>query len=483
MILESVAEHLLFKNDINYQNVFSILSDILEKKIDYSDIYFQSIIHESWILENSIIKEGTYNINQGVGVRIVLGDKTSFSYSNDITFNSLISSSKLAMSILDVKAITKNVCPLTTTRTKPIYTSCNPLTSIDTQKKLEILNRINCVAKNYDHRVVSVNAELSSSYDEVLIATSDGNLAADIRPLIRLSINVLVNDKGKFERGVSGGGSRSGYSFFLNKHKSGKILAEYYACEAARIALINLSAQEAPSGTFPVVLGSGWPGVLLHEAVGHGLEGDFNRQGTSVFANKIGRQVASELCTIVDDGTLKDRRGSLTIDDEGTPGQYNILIKNGILKKYLQDKTNARLMEMDLTGNGRRESYAHLPLPRMTNTYMLSGPFNPKEIICSIDYGIYALNFSGGQVDITSGKFVFSTSEAYLIKQGKIGKSIKNVTLIGSGIDVMKEISMVGNDLKIDEGVGICVKNGQSIPVGVGQPTIKLNNLTVGGTI
>lgn len=483
MILDLVTESLLSKNNINHQNIFSILSDISEKKIDYSDLYFQSVVCESWILEDNIIKEGTFNVNRGVGVRIVSGTSTSFSYSNDITLNTLINSSKLAMSILNKKINAKNIKPILKTNIKSLYTFDNPLNSINTQEKLEILQKINIISKSIDHRVVSVKAELNSSFNEVLIASSDGNLSADIRPLVRLSVSVLVSDKGNYERGTSGGGSRSGYSYFLIKHKSGKTFAEYYVFEAVRIALVNLSAKEAPSGSFPVVLGPGWPGVLLHEAVGHGLEGDFNRQGTSVFSNKIGQKVASDLCTIVDDGTLKNRRGSLTIDDEGVSGQYNVLIQNGILKKYIQDKTNARLMEVNTTGNGRRESYAHLPFPRMTNTYMLSGKSSPKEIINSVDYGVYALNFSGGQVDITSGKFVFSTSEAYLIKKGKVTTPIKNAMLIGSGICAMEEISMVGNDLKLDEGIGICVKNGQSIPVGVGQPTIKLNCLTVGGTL
>ncbi|XBC39598.1 MAG: metalloprotease TldD [Buchnera aphidicola (Chaetogeoica yunlongensis)] len=482
MILDKVTESLLLKNNINHQNIFSVLSDISKKQIDYSDLYFQSITCESWILENDIIKEGTFNINKGIGVRVVSNAKTSFSYSNEISLDSLIKSSKLILNSIDNSILKTNFPPLLKTQNKKIYTSCSPFSSINTTDKLEILRRINVVAKNCDHRVMSVNAELSGSFDEILVASSDGNLSADIRPLIRLSVSVLVQDKGKYERGSSGGGSRSGYSFFLKKHVSGKILAEYYAIEAVRIALINLSAKAAPSGTFPVVLGPGWPGILLHEAVGHGLEGDFNRQGTSIFSDKIGQKVASKFCTVVDDGTLNNRRGSLTIDDEGVPGKYNVLIEEGILKKYLQDKTNARLMSVEPTGNGRRTSYAYLPLPRMTNTYLLSGKSTPQDIINSVDYGIYALNFSGGQVDITSGKFVFFTSEAYLIKKGKINKSIKNAMLIGSGMNAMKKISMVGNDLELDGGMGICVKNGQSIPVGVGQPTIKLDYLTVGGT-
>ena len=363
----------------------------------------------------------------------------------------------------------------------PLYTSVDPLQSMSREEKLDILRRVDKVAREADKRVQEVTASLSGVYELILVAATDGTLAADVRPLVRLSVSVLVEEDGKRERGASGGGGRFGYEFFP-ADLDGEVRADAWAKEAVRMALVNLSAVAAPAGTMPVVLGAGWPGVLLHEAVGHGLEGDFNRRGTSVFSGQVGELVASELCTVVDDGTMVDRRGSVAIDDEGTPGQYNVLIENGILKGYMQDKLNARLMGMTPTGNGRRESYAHLPMPRMTNTYMLPGKSTPQEIIESVEYGIYAPNFGGGQVDITSGKFVFSTSEAYLIENGKVTKPVKGATLIGSGIETMQQISMVGNDLKLDNGVGVCGKEGQSLPVGVGQPTLKVDNLTVGGT-
>ncbi|XBC38027.1 MAG: metalloprotease TldD [Buchnera aphidicola (Floraphis choui)] len=481
MAFDLVTEYLLTSNKITHQDLFKVLSDISKNRVDYSDLYFQSNCSESWILEDNIVKEGFYHLNQGIGVRVISGESTGFSYSNSITLNALKESSRLASSILNKN---NSICikPFEIIKRKPLYTLDNPLVNFDSRYKVEILHKVNSIARSIDHRIIKVNAVLSGEYSQILVSATDGNLAADIRPLIRLSVSVIVEHKGKRECGFSGGGSRDGYSFFFKNHFSGVSFIEYYSREAVRIALVNLFAKDAPSGMFPVVLGPGWPGILLHEAVGHGLEGDFNRQGTSVFTNKIGHQVASKLCTIVDDGTIKNKRGSLTVDDEGVPSQYNILIQNGILKSYIQDKFNSRLMGTKTTGNGRRESYAHLPFPRMTNTYMLSGNSTPKDIINSIEYGIYALNFSGGQVDITSGNFVFSTAEAYLIKNGEITDSIKNAMLIGSGSKVMKEISMVGNDLSIDGGIGTCVKNGQSIPVGVGQPTIKLNGITVGGT-
>ena len=349
------------------------------------------------------------------------------------------------------------------------------------EEKLDILRRVDKTARAADKRVQEVSASLTGVYELILVAATDGTLAADVRPLVRLSVSVLVEEDGKRERGASGGGGRFGYDYFLAS-QDGDVRADVWAREAVRMALVNLTAVAAPAGMLPVVLGAGWPGVLLHEAVGHGLEGDFNRRGTSVFSGHMGELVASELCTVVDDGTIANRRGSVAIDDEGTPGQYNVLIENGILKGYMQDKLNARLMGVAPTGNGRRESYAHLPMPRMTNTYMLAGKSTPQEIIESVDYGIYAPNFGGGQVDITSGKFVFSTSEAYLIEKGKVTKAVKGATLIGSGIEAMQQISMVGNDLKLDSGVGVCGKEGQSVPVGVGQPTLKVDKLTVGGT-
>ncbi len=363
---------------------------------------------------------------------------------------------------------------------RALYTSIDPLQSMTREEKLDILRRVDKVARAADQRVQEVSASLSGVYELILVAATDGTLAADVRPLVRLSVSVLVEEDGKRERGSSGGGGRFGYDYFLapGGRRAGRCLGERSGAHGAGQPL----GGRRPCGMLPVVLGAGWPGVLLHEAVGHGLEGDFNRRGTSVFSGHMGELVASELCTVVDDGTIADRRGSVAIDDEGTPGQYNVLIENGILKGYMQDKLNARLMGVAPTGNGRRESYAHLPMPRMTNTYMLAGQSTPQEIIESVDYGIFAPNFGGGQVDITSGKFVFSTSEAYLIEKGKVTKAVKGATLIGSGIETMQQISMVGNDLRLDNGVGVCGKEGQSVPVGVGQPTLKVDNLTVGGT-
>ena len=413
-------------------------------------------------------------------MRAISGEKTGFAYADQISLLALEQSAQAARTIVRDSGYGK-VQTLGAVEHSPLYTSLDPLQSMSREEKLDILRRVDKVAREADKRVQEVTASLSGVYELILVAATDGTLAADVRPLVRLSVSVLVEEDGKRERGASGGGGRFGYEFFL-ADLDGEVRADAWAKEAVRMALVNLSAVAAPAGTMPVVLGAGWPGVLLHEAVGHGLEGDFNRRGTSVFSGQLGELVASELCTVVDDGTMVDRRGSVAIDDEGTPGQYNVLIENGILKGYMQDKLNARLMGMTPTGNGRRESYAHLPMPRMTNTYMLPGKSTPQEIIESVEYGIYAPNFGGGQVDITSGKFVFSTSEAYLIENGKVTKPVKGATLIGSGIETMQQISMVGNDLKLDNGVGVCGKEGQSLPVGVGQPTLKVDNLTVGGT-
>ena len=413
-------------------------------------------------------------------MRAISGEKTGFAYADQISLLALEQSAQAARTIVRDSGDGK-VQMLGAVEHSPLYTSVDPLQSMSREDKLDILRRVDKVAREADKRVQEVTASLSGVYELILVAATDGTLAADVRPLVRLSVSVLVEEDGKRERGASGGGGRFGYEFFL-ADLDGEVRADAWAKEAVRMALVNLSAVAAPAGTMPVVLGAGWPGVLLHEAVGHGLEGDFNRRGTSVFSGQVGELVASELCTVVDDGTMVDRRGSVAIDDEGTPGQYNVLIENGILKGYMQDKLNARLMGMTPTGNGRRESYAHLPMPRMTNTYMLPGKSTPQEIIESVEYGIYAPNFGGGQVDITSGKFVFSTSEAYLIENGKVTKPVKGATLIGSGIETMQQISMVGNDLKLDNGVGVCGKEGQSLPVGVGQPMLKVDNLTVGGT-
>lgn len=480
MSLTFVSEQLLAVNKLSHQDLFSVLEQLSERRIDYADLYFQSSYHEAWIIEDSIIKEGSYSIDQGVGVRAVSGEKTGFAYADQLTLNALHQSAQTARSIVR-EAGNGKAHTLGEIRHNALYPLLDPLQSLSREDKIALLHRVDNVARSQDKRVQEVTASISGVYELVLIAATDGTLAADVRPLVRFSVSVLVEEDGKRERGSSGGGGRCGYDDFL-ADINGEVRVDTYAKEAVRMALINLGAVAAPAGTMPVVLGAGWPGVLLHEAVGHGLEGDFNRRGTSLFSGRVGQQVASELCTVVDDGTLIGRRGSLSVDDEGVPGQRNILIENGILKGFLQDKLNARLMGVAPTGNGRRESYAHLPMPRMTNTYLLAGKSTPEEIIASVEYGLYAPNFGGGQVDITSGKFVFSTSEAYLIENGRIGSPVKGATLIGSGIEAMQQISMVGNDLALDKGVGVCGKEGQSVPVGVGQPTLKLNSLIVGGT-
>lgn len=480
MSLTFVSEQLLAANKLSHQDLFSVLGTLAERQLDYADLYFQSSYHESWVIEDRIIKDGSYNIDQGVGVRAISGEKTGFAYADQITLNALNQSAQAARSIVREQGNGK-VQTLGNISHSLLYPAIDPLQSLPREEKIALLHRVDNVARAEDPRVQEVSASITGVYELILVAATDGTLAADVRPLVRLSVSVLVEEDGRRERGSSGGGGRSGYEYFLEL-VDGDVRADAFAKEAVRMALVNLSAVAAPAGSMPVVLGAGWPGVLLHEAVGHGLEGDFNRRGTSVFSGQMGQLVASELCTVVDDGTISGRRGSLAIDDEGVPGQYNVLIENGILKGFMQDKMNARLMGLAPTGNGRRESYAHLPMPRMTNTYMLAGKSTPEDIISSVEYGLYAPNFAGGQVDITSGKFVFSTSEAYLIENGKITKPVKGATLIGSGIEAMQQISMVGNDLALDKGVGVCGKEGQSVPVGVGQPTLKLDSMTVGGT-
>ncbi|MDX6840832.1 metalloprotease TldD [Hafnia paralvei] len=480
MSLTFVSEQLLAANKLSHQDLFSVLGTLAERQLDYADLYFQSSYHESWVIEDRIIKDGSYNIDQGVGVRAISGEKTGFAYADQITLNALNQSAQAARSIVREQGNGK-VHTLGNIPHSLLYPAIDPLQSLPREEKIALLHRVDNAARAEDPRVQEVSASITGVYELILVAATDGTLAADVRPLVRLSVSVLVEEDGRRERGSSGGGGRFGYEYFLEM-VDGDVRADAFAKEAVRMALVNLSAVAAPAGSMPVVLGAGWPGVLLHEAVGHGLEGDFNRRGTSVFSGQMGQLVASELCTVVDDGTISGRRGSLAIDDEGVPGQYNVLIENGILKGFMQDKMNARLMGLAPTGNGRRESYAHLPMPRMTNTYMLAGKSTPQDIISSVEYGLYAPNFAGGQVDITSGKFVFSTSEAYLIENGKITKPVKGATLIGSGIEAMQQISMVGNDLALDKGVGVCGKEGQSVPVGVGQPTLKLDSMTVGGT-
>jgi TldD protein len=474
----SIAKQMLLEpSSLDEHSIEKLFKTMMNHHIDDADLYFQSCSYESWYLEDSEVKSGSYSLDKGVGIRAVSGDKTGFAYCDDIVFPSMIRAADAARSI----ALTgsQSIKPVhVSSASVPRYQGLNPIETMTKQEKIALLESIDKEARRIDPRVIQVNASLSGCYEVVMVAAMSGQMIADVRPLVSVNVSVIVEDKnGKRESARSGGGGRVAYSYFLQKEQ-----ALSYAREAVREALINLDAQPAPAGTMPVVLGPGWPGVLLHEAVGHGLEGDFNRKGLSAFSGRLGQQVAAPGVTVVDDGTLVDRRGSLTIDDEGTPSQCTTLIENGVLVNYMQDKLNAKLMGMQSTGNCRRESYAHVPMPRMTNTYMLAGQHDPEEIIKSVQHGLYAVNFGGGQVDITSGQFVFSASEAYLIENGKITKPVKGATLIGNGPEVMKKISMIGNDLAFDRGIGVCGKDGQSIPVGVGQPTLKIDALTVGGT-
>jgi len=452
------------------------LGSMMRGGVDYADLYFQVSRQESWTVEDRIIREGSFSLDQGVGVRAVSGEKTGFAYSDELLLPALEQAAGAARAIARSGG-DKALQAWKRTESSLLYPVTDPTTSITDEQKTTMLAEIEQATRDLDSRIEQVIIGLSSSQDLVLVAASDGTLASDVRPLIRLNVSVILEQDGRREQGYAGGGARSDLNYFL----SGELPIEY-AREAVRQAIVQLEASAAPAGMMPVVLGPGWPGILLHEAVGHGLEGDFNRKGTSAFSGKVGQQVAATECTIVDDGTLPNRRGSLSVDDEGTPGQYNVLVENGVLKGYMQDKLNARLMGVEPTGNGRRESYAHMPIPRMTNTYMLAGPHEPGDIIASVDKGIYAPNFGGGQVDITSGKFVFSASEAYLIENGKVTTPVKGAMLIGDGPEALSRISMIGNDLKLDGGVGTCGKEGQSVPVGVGQPTLKIDELTVGGT-
>ncbi|MGO4999782.1 metalloprotease TldD [Oceanisphaera sp. W20_SRM_FM3] len=480
MSIEQINRSILVPNQLDMALLDAQLARLSRHQIDFADLYFQNSVHESWVLEDGIVKDGSYNIEQGVGVRAVSGEKTGFAYSDELTASALDQAVSAARGIAEKGGDGRFKVGKSQIIT-PRYMGVNPLDSLTREQKIELLQQMDAFGRSLDSAVSQVIVSISGVYEEMLVLATDGTLATDLRPLVRLNCSVLVERNGRRERGGSGGGGRTGYEYFLDI-VDGQPRAMSYVKEAVRQALVNLEAIDAPAGTMPVVLGAGWPGVLLHEAVGHGLEGDFNRKGSSAYAGRIGEKVASSLCTIVDDGTLMDRRGSISIDDEGTPGAYNVLIENGILKGYMQDKLNARLMGMAPTGNGRRESYAHLPMPRMTNTYMLAGESSPEDIIKSVKKGIYAPNFGGGQVDITSGRFVFSASEAYLIEDGKITAPIKGATLIGNGPEAMSQVSMVGNDLALDAGVGVCGKEGQSVPVGVGQPTLKLDQLTVGGT-
>jgi TldD protein len=474
--LETVTRQLLSPVGIDNRDIEKTLDQMIVNDIDYADLYFEFSQAEAWVLEEGIIKEGSHSIDQGVGVRAVSEDKSGFAYSDEIILPALTDAARAARAIAGSGG-TQKLQAWQNRNIAPLYSGANPLDSIPSRDKIALLQRIDADTRKKDPRIKQVIAGLSGSYTAVLIAGSDGVYSGDIRPLVRLNVNVIVEQDGRLEKGGAGGGGRFGYEYFLDEE-----IVNGYIDDAVTQALNNLEAIPAPAGAMTVVLGPGWPGILLHEAIGHGLEGDFNRKGTSAFSNRIGQRVAAESVTVVDDGTIENRRGSLTVDDEGTPTEATTLIERGILRNYMQDKLNARLMGMQPTGNGRRESYAHLPMPRMTNTYMLGGEYDPGEIIGSVQKGVYASQFGGGQVDITNGKFVFSASQAWLIENGRLTSPIKGATLIGNGPDVLTRVSMTGNDMQLDTGIGVCGKDGQSVPVGVGQPTIKIDELTVGGT-
>ncbi len=475
-VLEQAQHTILTPAGVDQQQLHKVLDTLMGPAVDAGELYFQHAHSESWTLEDGLVRAGNYSVEQGVGIRANSGEKTGFAYADDVHLPALLEAARSARSIArsgqngQLQAWKSN-------SVKPLYPDNDPISSMAAADKVALLREIDAFARAQDTRVKQVNVSLAGTHESVLVAASDGTLAGDIRPLVRLSVHVIAEHNGRHEQGMAGGGGRFSLPLLCETDRW-----QRYAREAVRQALVNLEAGEAPAGQMPVVLASGWPGVLLHEAVGHGLEGDFNRKGTSAFAGRVGEQVASSLCTVVDDGTLEQRRGSLSMDDEGTPTQCTTLIENGRLVGYMQDKLNARLMGEKSTGNGRRESFAQLPMPRMTNTYMLPGPHNREEIIASVDKGLYAVSFAGGQVDITSGKFVFSASEAYRIENGKITEPVRGATLIGNGPDVLTRVSMVADDLALDEGIGVCGKEGQSVPVGVGQPTLKIDQLTVGGT-
>ena len=453
------------------------LSEIKAHQVDEADLYFQYTRSEGWSLEEGIVKTGSFSIDQGVGVRAVSGEKTAFAYSDDISDASLLDAARTVRTISSAaqKGRIKVPSPKIA-KARSLYNGVDPISTLDSAAKVALLGKVEKLARAKDPRVAQVMAGLASEYDVVMVARADGTLAADVRPLVRLSVTVIAEQKGRREVGSAGGGGRFGLAYFDD------VQIEKYVDEAVHAALTNLEARPAPAGEMTVVLGPGWPGILLHEAIGHGLEGDFNRKGSSAFSGRVGQRVAAKGVTVLDDGTIADRRGSLNVDDEGNTSQRTVLIEDGILKGYIQDAMNARLMGVAPTGNGRRESYAHIPMPRMTNTYMLGGNKPPEEIVASLKKGLYAPNFGGGQVDITSGKFVFSASEAYWVENGKILYPVKGATLIGSGPECLKKVSMIGNDMRLDSGVGTCGKEGQSVPVGVGQPTLRIEGLTVGGT-
>jgi TldD protein len=474
-LLDQATSLLLAPAQLEFQQLSRVLADIHIRHVDYADLYFQYSRVENWSLEEGIVKSGAFSIDRGVGVRAVSGEKTAFAYSDDISLDALSAAATATRAIgRQGQSAVATLGKLGGARS--LYAPSDPVAAISDAEKVSLLERLERMARARDARVTQVMASLAGEYEAILVARSDGLIAADVRPLVRLSLNVIVEQDGRREQGMGGGGGRVDYRYFTDV-----VLADY-AAKAVDQALQNLGALDAPAGTMTVVLGPGWPGILLHEAIGHGLEGDFNRKGTSAFSGRIGERVGSRGVTVVDDGTLPNRRGSLNIDDEGNPTQRTVLIEDGILKGYMQDTMNARLMGVSPTGNGRRESFAHIPMPRMTNTVMLNGDKDPAEIIASVKDGLYAVNFGGGQVDITSGKFVFSAAEAWKIENGKLGHAVKGATLIGNGPDALTRVSMIGNDMTLDSGVGNCGKDGQSVPVGVGQPTLRIDGLTIGGT-
>ncbi len=469
--------HFLDQYGLTTQQLEKILGSAVERRADYADIYFESCTAEAFSLEEGIVKKASRSISQGAGVRVLAGEKTGYAHSDEITLETLQLAARTARAVAQ-DTVQTAVVPLTNTvQQRDLYSLPSPPISVPLTEKVQLLQRIDEEARRYDPQISNVLASIVVEQKDILILSSEGIVAADARPLLRLQVTCIASDGTARQQGSYGGGGRVEFEFLFDQDRW-----KTFTQEAARQAILSLKAVDAPAGTMPVVLGSGWPGILLHEAVGHGLEGDFNRKKVSAFSDRLGQKVASEQCTVVDDGTLPNRRGSLNCDDEGTPTSRTVLIENGILKSYLQDRLNAKLMNMPLTGNGRRESFAHMPMPRMTNTFMLPGDEPPEDIIRSVSNGLYAVSFSGGQVDITSGKFVFSASEAYLIEGGKVTRPVKGATLIGNGPDVLTRISMVGNDLQLDAGVGTCGKEGQSVPVGVGLPTVRIDGLTVGGT-
>jgi TldD protein len=475
-LISQAEETLLKSKGISFADLEETVFDLLSREVDYGEVFVQSTRSESFGVEDGIVKDGAFSVDAGIGVRALAGEKTGFAYSEDIRLDGLQQAAKAARSIAK-KGASRNAPAFNATAHPALYEGVDPISSLSDAEKVVLLRQVDMVARAEDSRVKEVNVRISASHESMLIMASDGTLAADIRPLVRLDVSVIVQQGERRERGSAGGGGRLSLFSLCEGDWAGDV-----AKDAVRMAMVNLEAIDAPAGPMPVVLGPGWPGVLLHEAVGHGLEGDFNRKGSSAFSGRVGEQVASALCTIVDDGTMQGRRGSLSVDDEGTQTQSTVLIENGILKGYMQDKLNARLMNVAPTGNGRRQSFAHVPMPRMTNTYMLPGQDLPEDILRSVKKGVYAVNFGGGSVDITSGRFVFSATEAYLIEDGKVTAPIRGATLIGSGPEVMNKVSMVGNDLNLDGGVGVCGKDGQSVPVGVGQPTLKVDEIIVGGT-